>query len=375
MSETALTVQQGTAQQGGLMEYSPQQVAKQIALVQEVMRTCMKDGEHYGKIPGCGDKPTLLKSGAEKLNFTFRMAPDYEVDTIELANGHREYRVKCKMTHISTGLFLGAGVGSATTLETKWRYRNENTGKSVPKEYWDSGRNPAELGGEGFTPRKITVNGKSEWVIFHQVEHPNPADYYNTCLKMAKKRALVDAVLTCTAASDIFTQDVEELRENGVIDAEEVPKTPAKTPIKEPQSGPQNAPPPPPPPKDKGTPPPANPRPTTTPKTGGSGLKDNEALVTLGKVGAKDGTNRNTGKTWIRTFAKGSDGNWYSTFDAKLGDAMRSVEGSEVIIEFVQKDSGRDVTNIRMPDDAAQDTTGNTDAENRETAEDLPFTV
>jgi len=27
---------------------------------------------------------------------------------------------------------------------------------------------------------------------------------------MAKKRAMVDAVLTCTAASDIFTQDLEE---------------------------------------------------------------------------------------------------------------------------------------------------------------------
>ncbi|WP_418719751.1 hypothetical protein [Bilophila wadsworthia] len=43
-----------------------------------------------------------------------------------------------------------------------------------------------------------------------RVEHDNPADYYNTCLKMAKKRALVDAVLTCTAASDIFTQDIED---------------------------------------------------------------------------------------------------------------------------------------------------------------------
>jgi hypothetical protein len=43
-----------------------------------------------------------------------------------------------------------------------------------------------------------------------KVEYDNPADYFNTCLKMAKKRALVDAVLTSTAASDIFTQDIEE---------------------------------------------------------------------------------------------------------------------------------------------------------------------
>jgi hypothetical protein len=46
-----------------------------------------------------------------------------------------------------------------------------------------------------------------------KVEHDNPADYYNTVLKMAKKRAHVDAVLTATAASDIFTQDVEDMPE------------------------------------------------------------------------------------------------------------------------------------------------------------------
>jgi hypothetical protein len=52
-----------------------------------------------------------------------------------------------------------------------------------------------------------------------KVEHDNPADYYNTVLKMAKKRAHVDAILTATAASDIFTQDIEDMPEviNGEI--------------------------------------------------------------------------------------------------------------------------------------------------------------
>ena len=47
-----------------------------------------------------------------------------------------------------------------------------------------------------------------------KVENDNPADCYNTVLKMAKKRALVDAVLTATAASDIFTQDLEDISAN-----------------------------------------------------------------------------------------------------------------------------------------------------------------
>ncbi len=42
-------------------------------------------------------------------------------------------------------------------------------------------------------------------------ENPDIADTYNTVLKMAKKRAFVDASLTATAASDIFTQDVEDM--------------------------------------------------------------------------------------------------------------------------------------------------------------------
>ena len=41
----------------------------------------------------------------------------------------------------------------------------------------------------------------------------NPADIANTVLKMAKKRAQIDLTLTATAASDCFTQDVEDLPE------------------------------------------------------------------------------------------------------------------------------------------------------------------
>ena len=44
-----------------------------------------------------------------------------------------------------------------------------------------------------------------------KAENPDIADTYNTVLKMAKKRAHVDAIITVTAASDIFTQDVEDL--------------------------------------------------------------------------------------------------------------------------------------------------------------------
>ena len=54
--------------------------------------------------------------------------------------------------------------------------------------------------------------------VIGKVENPDIADIYNTVKKMAKKRAFVDAMLTATAASDCFTQDIEEMVKEGLID-------------------------------------------------------------------------------------------------------------------------------------------------------------
>ena len=204
-----------------------QQVLGQVALIQQIMGAAMKDGEHYGKIPGCGDKPTLLKPGAEKLCLTFRLAPTYDVDERTLDRGHREYRVQCTLSSILTNAFIGQGVGVCSTMEGKYRFRQgvaEPTDKPVPRAYWDVRQeDPAKaqelIGGKGFTVKKVEGKG---WMIAkggEKVENDNPADHYNTVLKMAKKRALVDAVLTATAASDIFTQDLEDITANLAVNA------------------------------------------------------------------------------------------------------------------------------------------------------------
>jgi len=212
-------------------------VRHQINLIQEIMRDAMKPGEHYGKIPGCGEKPSLLKAGAEKLNLTFRLAPKFDLEIINLERGHREYRVITNLYAIRSGKFLGSGVGSASTMETKWRFRlgpaeYEYTGSPVPKSYWEARKEDPKkaqdlLGGRGFAARKNPDTG--QWEIVSEgerVEHDNPADNYNTCLKMAKKRSMVDAVLTVTAASDIFTQDLEEIAENAAEPTEKPTQSP-----------------------------------------------------------------------------------------------------------------------------------------------------
>ena len=164
-----------------------------VNLIQEVMKNVMQSGTHYGKIPGAGDKPTLLKPGAEKIMATFRLAPDPEITDLS-ANGYIRYQIKCRLISPG-GRYLGAGVGEASTDEEKYKWR-----AVVSTVEWEA------------TPEteRRTKFKRDGWV--KQIR-TNPADLANTVLKMAKKRALVDAVLTVTAASDIFTQDIEDIPE------------------------------------------------------------------------------------------------------------------------------------------------------------------
>lgn len=187
------------------------EVLHHVAVIDEIKRKVMKDGMHYGTIPGCGDKPALLKPGAEKICLTFKLAPEFDVEVEPLPNGHKQYTVTCRLRY-RDGTLVGMGIGVCSTMESKYRFRSDHTGRSVPQEYWNA-RDTDLLGGPEFSAKKI----KGKWVIVRKVEHDNPADYYNTCAKIAKKRAHVDATITSTAASDIFDQDTEE-REPGSDD-------------------------------------------------------------------------------------------------------------------------------------------------------------
>ncbi len=171
-------------------------IRSQVNRIQEVMKEVMIKGTHYGTVPGCGDKPTLLKPGAEKLMMTFRLAVDPEIE--DLSDTYtRRYRIKTRVTSQATGVFLGTGVGECASDEEKYAWR-----EAVCREEYDA-TDPS-------LKREKWRRNQSTPVL--QV-HTNPSDVANTILKMAKKRSLVDAILTVTGASDIFTQDIEEMPE------------------------------------------------------------------------------------------------------------------------------------------------------------------
>ena len=198
---------------------STDSLVKQVQAIQHAMKSVMEDGVHYGKIPGCGEKPALLKPGAEKIGLMFRLGAYFDPQYIDLTGGHREIKVICTLKSILNGETIGQGVGSCSTMESKYRYAGselELTNIPVPKEFWkDRDINIlAEL--SGFPAKMISTkkDEKNQWVIAlkgEKSERKDLADVYNTVLKMAKKRAHVDAIITATAAGDIFTQDIEDM--------------------------------------------------------------------------------------------------------------------------------------------------------------------
>lgn len=202
-------------------ELGIEDVIAQVQKIQAVMERVMREGEHYGTIPGT-NKPTLLKPGAEKLLLTFRFDPQYE--SAETYDGkHLTVKSRCTLYHITSQQRMGSGEGSCSTKESKYAYRQ---GKRLcPKcgadailrsKYPPKNNRDAEPGwycfakrggcGEEFLADDSSITSQTT----ARVANEDLADQYNTVLKMANKRSLVAAVLNVTAASDIFTQDLED---------------------------------------------------------------------------------------------------------------------------------------------------------------------
>lgn len=240
----------------GSKALTPQEVQEHVNLIQQVMEGVMKDKEHYGTIPGCGNKKTLLKPGAEKLLSTFRIAVNPKVEDLS-GDDEIRYRVHCELSAQESGMFLGAGVGECSSDEEKYKWKkaacDAEWNETVPtrrREKWFKGwnNNPA------YQVKQVRTE---------------PADVANTVLKMAKKRAMIDGTLTVTAASDIFMQDITDV---DIPDSGEVGLPP---PMAEPQAKGDGA-----LPKD-GTPPPDKQGDITAPQ-----IKKLQAM--LGGLGIKD---------------------------------------------------------------------------------------
>jgi len=136
---------------------------ERINMLQSFVKDMMIPNVDYGVIQGC-KKPSLLKPGAEKLCDIFGFSKQLEVlNRIEDWNiGLFHYEIKVVLTNKKTGLVEAEGIGCCNSKEKKFKNQDSFT-------------------------------------------------IINTLLKMAKKRAMIDAVLSATRSSGIFTQDIEDI--------------------------------------------------------------------------------------------------------------------------------------------------------------------
>lgn len=210
----------------GAPQLSALQVRQQVNLIQHVMLEVMKEGEHYGYVPGTEPrndeekklrKPSLLKPGAEKLLLVFRLDPQYSI-TKERDGNHLSIDSTCTLYHIPTGQRMGSGMGSCSSHESKYAYRmGKRVCPSCGAEAIIKGKE--EYGGgwlcferKGGCKAKFKDGDQAiEGQQVGRVENEDIADQHNTVLKMANKRSLIAAILNVTAASDFFTQDIEDL--------------------------------------------------------------------------------------------------------------------------------------------------------------------
>jgi len=142
---------------------------RRIEELQTFVEEVMVKGVDYGMVDGFS-KPTLLKPGAEKLCDVFGFSKTVEVvNRVEKWDvGIFAYEVKMTLIGKDNGVIEAEGLGSCNSKEAAFQQQ------------------------DAFT-------------------------IVNTVLKMAKKRALIDAVLSATRSSGIFTQDIEDFPTNSII--------------------------------------------------------------------------------------------------------------------------------------------------------------
>jgi len=200
---------------------------KGVERAKRVKLEIMDEDEDYGLIPGT-KTPTLLKPGAEKLALAYGLVSSFEH---HIRYGDNETAppilvvVDCFLHLGSTdGPVIAQGMGASSSWEKRYRYRGAK-GRTCPrcgadtvitsprdrelppgqKSWWCG---PRDGGcGANFPAGTGEIEDQEDP---GKLENVDPHELLNTLLKMAEKRANVDAVLRGTASSGLFTQDMDD---------------------------------------------------------------------------------------------------------------------------------------------------------------------
>jgi hypothetical protein len=209
------------------------QAVEMVEMKRDFFKRVMKEGTHYGRIPGMprDAKPALFKAGAELLCASMQLHPemsdaeppmrDY---TGEFHGGEPfwAFRRVCRIYRqtgpgVDDKMLCAKAEGSTNSWEKKYRYRESQ--RSCPEcKQTTLIRGKKEWGGgwvcvkkNGGCGAKFPIN--DERITTQEVgiiKNPDVFEQENTGLKIADKRAYVATTLLATGCGDIFTQDLAE---------------------------------------------------------------------------------------------------------------------------------------------------------------------
>lgn len=160
-----------TAEAIGALEIDFAVAVRQRELLEAYIRERMKPDIHFYKVRG-GGKNSLTKEGAELVSLPHGLKPKYDVlmgPQEPPADTTVPYQITVKCGLYKGDIFGGEGMGSASSIKMN------RQGNKEPRQ-------------------------------------KDPGLCHNSTLKMAMKSAYIAATLSATAASEFFTQDMEEVQ-------------------------------------------------------------------------------------------------------------------------------------------------------------------
>lgn len=218
---------------------SPAEAMQSLSEFQSFVKSYLVEGidNDFGTIPGT-KKPTLFKPGADKLCEVYGLYDEYVFlsNKEDFETGLFDYVLKCVLRSRRDDSIVGTGLGSCSSYESKYRWREAlRKCPTCGKENIRKSKNAGEgwycwkkLDGCGATFKEGDKSVESQPT--GRTENPDIIDAKNTVLKMAKKRAKIDAVIGVTRSSGIFTQDMDDIPPAVTTTAPPAPVTTEATP-------------------------------------------------------------------------------------------------------------------------------------------------
>lgn len=200
---------------------------QQLKELQEIVKAYLVPGLDYGKQPGT-DKDALFQPGAQKLSeiygFNAKSVIVKETEDWDREPPLFDYLFETTLIRRSDNLIMGYGMGSCNSYESKYKWRQAqricpDCGKQTiikgKEEYGGGWLCFGKKGGCGmkFEDDDIEITSQPSG----KIPNDDIASQKNTIMKIAKKRSMVDAVISATRSAGIFTQDLEDFLEAEVL--------------------------------------------------------------------------------------------------------------------------------------------------------------